>query len=101
MLVQSSFNKARTRFSRLLNDLVFRTDADEALALDMVEEIAGRLHDADAYQIRVIGYYVRANIALYRNRLLPLPTLLDRFTHTYVHARLGHQALTETLVVKP
>jgi hypothetical protein len=101
MIIQSSALEARSQISLLLSDLRFRKDADETVALDVIEAICSRIPNPRDYHVAAVGFFVRANIRLYASRRLRFPTLADRLTRAFLQAPLGHERLIGTFVVAP
>ena len=83
----------RHRLAISLINLVTRPSSGEAVALDVVEVIGERMVSHEDANMRVLGAYVRSNIRLFMEGLLPFETVFDRFVDAAVKAPRGQQAL--------
>ena len=99
MLIQSNAVQARADISSALMDLRFRGDADESVALDIIEAICRRIRTPQAYQVAAVGFFVRANIRLHGHQHVSFATLVDRFTRAVLQAPLGNDQLVDAFVV--
>ena len=97
MVVDSSARRAGIRLALILEPLEDSLSTDEAIALDVVEAIAARMTSPQSYQVEVVGFFVRANLRLYRAGLISSDILHARFLSAALNAVLGHDALVNSL----
>ena len=83
----------RRRLAMSLVNLITRPTSDEAVALDVVEVIGERMVSHEDTSMRVLGAFVRANIRLFMEGLVPFETIFDRFVDAAVKAPRGQHAL--------
>lgn len=83
----------RRRLADALLNLVIRPASGEAVALDVVEVIGERLKSPDDRDIRVLGSFVRSNIRLFMEGLLPFDAIFNRFVDAAKKAPRGRHAL--------
>ncbi len=83
----------RRKLAETLITLVIRPSSDEAVALDVVEVIGERMKSREDGNMRVVGAFVRSNIRLFLEGLVPFDTVFDRFVDAAVKAPRGQHAL--------
>jgi len=83
----------RRRLARSLIDLITRPASGEAVALDVVEVIGERMKAREDRDLRVLGAFVRSNIRLFMEGLLPFDAVFDRFVEAAAKAPRGRRAL--------
>ncbi len=83
----------RRRLAMSLINLITRPTSDEAVALDVVEVIGERMVSHEDTSMRVLGAFVRSNIRLFMEGLVPFETVFDRFVDAAVKAPRGQHAL--------
>ena len=83
----------RRRLAMSLVNLITRPTSGEAVALDVVEVIGERMVSHEDTSMRVLGAFVRSNIRLFMEGLVPFETIFDRFVDAAVKAPRGQHAL--------
>ncbi len=80
-------------------DLVLRENAEDVVCLDIVELIASRMVSREDYQVRAVGFFVRANIHLYLDGRIAFFELIMRFSAALEKAPQGHAELVSTFKI--
>lgn len=80
-------------------DLVLRENAADVVCLDVVELIATRMISREDYQVRALGFFVRANINLYLDGRIAFFELIMRFSAALENAPRGHAELVSTFKI--
>ncbi len=83
----------RRKLADSLINLIIRPASGEAVALDVVEVIGERMASHEDRDMRVLGAFVRANIRLFLDGLLPFDAIFNRFLDAAAKAPRSRRAL--------